>query len=251
MKKHLTLIVMAMLGTAFAQTALPIDFELNPPVFIAFGNSTYSVLANPDMSGLNTSATVLQTVHGNETWAGLFVEITDKLDFTTNTLIEVMVWAPVAGTMRLKLEDKTNSTLFWEADQPVTVASQWTQLTWDLSGVGTLYDKVVLFPGWNETSGTFYLDNIKQGTASGIGVGEKIFSTPTLAPNPANDIVNIKLSGDNGRFTIVTLMGQVVASGNLTEGPNLVPIAQFADGIYMVHVSNQDGDSLQKLVIRH
>lgn len=129
MKKHLTLIVMAMLGTAFAQTALPIDFELNPPVFIAFGNSTYSVLANPDMSGLNTSATVLQTVHGNETWAGLFVEITDKLDFTTNTLIEVMVWAPVAGTMRLKLEDKTNNSLFWEADQPITVASQWTQLT--------------------------------------------------------------------------------------------------------------------------
>lgn len=251
MKKHLTLIAMALLSTAFAQTALPIDFESTPPTFTVFGNSTYSVLANPDMSGLNTSATVLETVHGNETWAGLFFDVTNKLDFTTDTLIEVMVWAPVAGTMRLKLEDKTNGALFWEADQAISVASQWTKLTWDLSGVGTLYDRIVLFPGWGLTSGTYYVDNIDQGTASGIGMGEKSVNVLTLAPNPTNDLVNISFNADNAHFSVVSLTGQIVAKGILTEGQNALSTASFSNGIYMVRVSSDAGTSVQKLVVRH
>ena len=251
MKKHLTLIAMAMLGTAFAQTSLPINFESTPPTITVFGNSTYSVLANPDMSGLNTSATVLETGHGNETWAGLFFDVTNKLDFTTDTLIEIMVWAPVAGTMRLKLEDKTNGALFWEADQAITVASQWTKLTWDLSGVGTLYDRVVLFPGWGLTSGTYYVDNIEQGPASGIGMGEQSPNVLTLAPNPANDFVNITFNAAKAHFSIVSLTGQLVASGTLTEGPNALSTANLSNGIYMVRVSNDEGTSVQKLVVRH
>jgi hypothetical protein len=238
-------------GIASPQVALPIDFELNPPTFTTFGNSTYSVITNPDATGLNQSATVLQTVHGNETWAGLFVDLTNKLNFSVDTIIRVMVWAPSTGTMRLKLEDKTNGTVFWEADQAVTVASQWTQLTWDLSGVGTLYDKVVLFPGWGVTSGTFYLDNIEQGTASGIGMEEGLANAVTLAPNPANDLLNIALNAENGHFTLATLSGQTVASGLLTNGQNSVSTASFANGMYLVHVSSDAGNTVQKLVIRH
>jgi hypothetical protein len=251
MKKHFTIVAMALLGTAFAQTALPIDFESTPPTFTVFGNSTYSVLANPDVSGINTSATVLQTVHGNETWAGLFFDLTNKLDFTTDTVIQIMVWAPVAGTMRLKLEDKTNGAVFWEADQAITVASQWTQLTWDLSGVGTLYDRVVLFPGWGVTSGTYYVDNIEQGTASGIGMDEQNSNLLTLAPNPANDFVNVSINATNAHFSIVSLTGQIVANGILTEGQNSLSTANLCNGIYMVRVSSDEGTSVQKLIVRH
>ncbi|MGA0109835.1 MAG: hypothetical protein ACO3HG_05150, partial [Schleiferiaceae bacterium] len=122
MKKLLTLLATALLGSAWAQNSLPVDFESTPPAFTVFGNSTYSIVANPNAAGINTSATVLETVHGNETWAGLFFDLTNKLDFTNDTVIQIMVWAPATGTMRLKLEDKTNSSVFWEADQPVTVA---------------------------------------------------------------------------------------------------------------------------------
>ena len=251
MKKHFTIVAMALLGSAFAQTALPIDFESTPPTFTVFGNSTYSVIANPDVSGINTSATVLETVHGNETWAGLFFDLTNKLDFTTDTVIQIMVWAPVAGTMRLKLEDKTNGAVFWEADQAITVASQWTQLTWDLSGVGTLYDRVVLFPGWGVTSGTYYVDNIEQGTASGIGMDEQNSNLLTLAPNPANDFVCISINATNAHFSIVSLTGQLVANGILTEGQNALSTANLSNGIYMVRVSSDEGTSVQKLIVRH
>lgn len=251
MKKHITIVAMALLGTAFAQTSLPIHFESTPPTFTVFGNSTYSVLANPDVSGINTSATVLETVHGNETWAGLFFDVTNKLDFTTDTVIQIMVWAPDTGTMRLKLEDKTNGAVFWEADQAITVASQWTQLTWDLSGVGTLYDRVVLFPGYGVTSGTYYVDNIEQGTASGIGMGEQSPNVLTLAPNPANDFVRISINATNAHFSIVSLTGQLVDNGILTEGQNAFSTANLSNGIYMVRVSSDEGTSVQKLIVRH
>jgi hypothetical protein len=142
---------------------LPIDFETVQPTFTTFGNSTYSIGANPDASGANTSATVLTTVHGNETWAGLFVDLDAQLDFTTANQIKLMVWAPDTGTFRLKLENSAATSQFVEQDQPVTVAQAWTELTFDLTGAATLYDRVVLFPGWGvSNAGTFHVDNIKQ-----------------------------------------------------------------------------------------
>jgi PKD repeat protein len=143
--------------------ALPIDFEAIQPTFATFGNSTFGIVSNPDATGANTSANVLETVHGNETWAGLLVDLNAKLDFGTEKTIKLMVWAPDTGTFRLKLEDQTAPSQFVEMDQSVTVAQAWTELTFDLTGTGTLYDRLVVFPGWNvSNAGTFYVDNIKQ-----------------------------------------------------------------------------------------
>ncbi len=102
-------------------------------------------------------------MHGNETWAGLFVDLDAQLDFTTANQIKLMVWAPDTGTFRLKLENSAATSQFVEQDQPVTVAQAWTELTFDLTGAATLYDRVVLFPGWGvSNAGTFHVDNIKQ-----------------------------------------------------------------------------------------
>jgi PKD repeat protein len=143
--------------------SLPIDFETVQPTFTTFGNSAYSIVANPDASGANTSSSVLETVHGNETWAGLFVNLDAQLDFSSQTSIKLMVWAPDTGQFRLKLENQATPSQFIEVDQSVTVAQAWTELTFDLTGASTLYDRVVIFPGWNvSNAGTFYVDNIKQ-----------------------------------------------------------------------------------------
>jgi len=150
-------------GPAPTTFSLPIDFETVQPTFTPFGNSNYAIVNNPDASGSNTSATVLETQHGNETWAGLFVDLTDKLDFSTNSTIQLMVWAPDTGTFRLKIEDRAAPSQFVELDQSVTTAQSWVQLTFDMSGVGTLYDRLVIFPGWGvSNAGTFYVDNIQQ-----------------------------------------------------------------------------------------
>lgn len=146
---------------------LPLDFESGNVTFTTFGNSTYQIIANPDQSGINTSANVLETVHGNETWAGLFVDLTDPLDFSTNPKISIKVWAPATGDLRVKLENSADPTNdFWELDATVTTANAWEEIQVDFPTAGAMsgvYDRLVLFPGWNvANAGTFYLDDIQQ-----------------------------------------------------------------------------------------
>lgn len=143
--------------------SLPIDFETIEPEWTTFGNSTDTVVANPDMTGINTSSKVLQTVHGNETWSGLFVNLDAKLDFSTQTTIKLKVWAPVTGVFRMKLEDQADPNSFVELDVNVTTANAWEELTFDFTGQPANFDRLVIFPGWGVANGdTFYVDDIMQ-----------------------------------------------------------------------------------------
>lgn len=144
--------------------ALPIDFESQEPVFTTFGGSSYAVVDNPDASGINTSAKVAETVHGGETWAGLFVDLDEPLDLSTMTTISVKVYAPQTGTFRLKLENIADNTDFLEVDADVTTANTWVEVQFDVSSAASgTYARVVVFPGWNvSNAGTFYFDDISQ-----------------------------------------------------------------------------------------
>lgn len=143
--------------------SLPLTFESQDPEFSVFGNSSYAIINNPDASGINTSSRVLETVHGNETWAGLSVDLDAPLDFGTENTITLKVWAPSTGDFRLKLEEQDDANSFVEVDVQVTTANTWEELTFDLSGAANTYDRLVLFPGWNvANAGTFYIDDIDQ-----------------------------------------------------------------------------------------
>ncbi len=142
---------------------LPLDFEVIEPVFSTFGNSTADIVANPDMSGINTSSKVLETIHGNETWSGILVDLNSKLDFSSKTNIKLKVWAPVTGDFRLKLEDQADPNSFVEVDVTVTTVNSWVEITFDMTGTPTSYDRVVLFPGWGVADAdTYYIDDILQ-----------------------------------------------------------------------------------------
>lgn len=144
--------------------SLPIDFESVEPVFTTFGGTSYTIGNNTKSGGINTSSKALETIHGNETWAGLFVDITNKFDFSTSKTISVKVYAPATGTFRMKLENRANKDEFVEKDVDVTVANQWVEVSIDFSdAAASKYDRLVLFPGWSvANAGTFYLDDIKQ-----------------------------------------------------------------------------------------
>lgn len=152
-------------GGGTAGETLPIDFENDPSSFEGFGGSTADVIDNPDARGINTSSKVLETVHGNETWAGVSVELANKLDFSVDSFLVVKVWAPTPGVLRMKVEDKNDANTFVEADINVPVSFTWIERRinfGEIAASGT-YDKVVLFPGWDvSNAGTFYLDDIEQ-----------------------------------------------------------------------------------------
>ncbi len=145
---------------------LPIDCEAFTPTFTTFGNSTASVVANPDATGFNTSANVIESVHGDQAWSGFYVDLTTPLDFTTNGFIALKVWAPSTGTFRIKIENSANPNDFVELDATVTTSNAWETIMVDFGAAGAtsgVYDRLVLFPGWNVPfAGTFYMDDIVQ-----------------------------------------------------------------------------------------
>lgn len=154
-------------GGGSTGTPLPYDFETVNPGFIGFNGSTARIIDNPAGFGLNFSAKVLETIHGGNTDSGITADIDSKLDFSADSLIKFKIFAPVAGTIRVKLESQDNSSIFVERDVNIPVANTWLELTANFSGENNnTYDKIVLFPGWNTTpptsQRTYYLDDIKQ-----------------------------------------------------------------------------------------
>jgi hypothetical protein len=77
---------------------LPLDFESSTIyTFVDFDGGVVTKIANPDKTGVNTSATVAKMVKGaGPVYAGSKIKMASAVDFSTK-LFKVKVWSPVAG----------------------------------------------------------------------------------------------------------------------------------------------------------
>ena len=143
-------------------------FEGTAPTFTDFGNmAPIEVVANPDVSGLNTTSNVAKFVksNGSETWAGAFFDIPTSLDFANNNKMTVKTWSPKAGiTVRFKVENSADNTQFVEVDATTSKTNEWEELTFDMSSAapGVTYDRIVIFFDWDVSGddSVYYYDEI-------------------------------------------------------------------------------------------
>ena len=158
-------------GTLSAQLSLPLDFELAASnyTWTDFDGGAATVLANPDMSGINTSANCAQMVkNAGQVWGGSYIDMGAPIDFTTNKIFKVKVWSPRVGArLLLKVEDATNGAIFFEKEDTSSVASAWEELTFDYSAINTSnsYQKIVFIwdlgtAGDGSSNFTFYFDDV-------------------------------------------------------------------------------------------
>jgi len=77
------------------------DFEGAAPDFNGFGGGESVVIANPDASGVNTSANVAQFTKSAtaQTFAGTFFDLNSPLDLTTNNRMLINTWSPSANVV--------------------------------------------------------------------------------------------------------------------------------------------------------
>ncbi len=142
------------------------DFEGTSPTFTAFGNiANIEVIANPDMSGINTTSNVarLTKTSGSEVWAGAFFETATALDLVSYEKISVKTWSPKLGAVvKLKLENQ-NASVVYEVDMNTTVTNTWEELVYDFSGAPEAnYVRVVIFFdfGVNGDGSVYYFDEL-------------------------------------------------------------------------------------------
>ncbi|PRX48105.1 PKD domain-containing protein [Salegentibacter salegens] len=161
---------------------LPVDFESGNIEYAwgGFGGAGAGVIVNPDMSGINPSAKVteLSKGEGAEGWAGVSLNLDEALSFENGTTVKMKTWSPEAGVpILLKFEDSDsdpdnngNPSVFVEVTQNTTVASQWEELSFDLSTFEAFdesigYDRLIVFYDFNSPGeGTsFYFDDVTIG----------------------------------------------------------------------------------------
>lgn len=149
--------------------------------FVAFGGNLDGTalvsIANPDASGVNTSANVLEVRKSSDApeWGGIASEPRFEVDATTGGQICFDFWSDHAATVRLKIEMATfDDPANYEMDATVSTPSAWETLCFDLGAnslggdmtpaTGKRYMNFVVFPDWlvegNGTETVYYLDNI-------------------------------------------------------------------------------------------
>jgi len=173
----LSLVFMLTMSTiAFAQNA-PIDFETGGygadwtwTVFENDTNPPVEIIANPDASDPNTSATVAKftALETGQPWAGCETlhgsDIgTFNLD-ETNCTIKIMVYKPVISDVGIKLV-KPDGWSMGEIKVANTVVNEWEELTFSFSSqLSDGYDQIVIFPDFDLAGRTqdniCYFDNI-------------------------------------------------------------------------------------------
>ena len=79
---------------------------------------------------------------------------------------------------------------------------------------------------------------------SPLSVSENVFK-PMVYPNPSNG--NFTIEG-NANYQLINSIGQVVLSG-VCEGKSQIDVQGLQQGIYFLHLSNESGSKVEKLII--
>jgi hypothetical protein len=143
-------------------------------VFENDSNPPLEFVANPDASGINTSATVakITALQAGQPWVGCETVHGDIGSFTfdaSNATVRIMVYKSVISDVGLKFVENSG-----EAQPEVKVANtkinEWEELTFDLSGsigagITGIIDQIVVFPDFDLAGRTqdnvVYFDNIR------------------------------------------------------------------------------------------
>ncbi len=178
-----------------AQTTI-LDFETSETstTFSYFGSSlepgTTTIIANPDASGINTSAMVTEFMKptGAQVWAGAFSDPNPvtPVDFTSDNEICLKVWTAQPTNLLVKLEQSTNGFGNWENAQQIDETNTWVEVCYsslapdssnDQNGpaAGGIFNRIVLFFDFGNTPTedlTFYFDDIitKSGEAAPVDI---------------------------------------------------------------------------------
>ncbi|KAF0201643.1 MAG: Glucan endo-1 [Bacteroidetes bacterium] len=247
----------------------PIDFETGGygadwtwTVFENNTNPPLEVIPNPDISGINLSATVAKftALQAGKPWAGVESAHGDDdlgpfVLNATNSTVKIKVWKPVISDVGIKLVAASG----WaqpELKVANTLINQWEELMFDFSGYPNppasegMYDQIVIYPDFYLAGRTqdnvVYFDNI---------TFNQLLSTNDLKPsnrilvypNPVKAGQQINLGADVRQFELLDMSGRLMTSANTS----VVDTERLIKGIYVLRIYTKNGEiQTQKLIVK-
>jgi len=251
MKKFYLPILVAITFITNSNAQQNINFEPNGlgagytwNVFENDTNPPLEFVANPSMSGINTSATVAKftSMPAGMFYAGCETSHENGMpDFVldaAHATIKIMVYKTVISDVAIKLVTPGSAALP-EIKKANTLINQWEELTFDFSAqIGALpeaFDQIVVFPDFSPNPRTYgtvsYFDNITFGVAE----PNNPVAPMVAAPNPTLPQANV-ISLFSGVYTNVPVdtwltswseatMQEVEIVGNATKKYNNLKFA--------------------------
>ncbi len=215
---YLLLVAIIASGSMGFAATTTIDFETigntwNWSTFEA--NPTWSIVANPSATGINTSANVGKFVAKvvDQPWAGVQCAHGDFGPLTvtaSNFIIKIMVYKDVISPVGIKLVIADGGSQ-GELKVSNTKINEWEELTFDFTQqirAGWIIDQIVVFPDFNArtTLSTSYIDNIvytKDVVAEDL-VAPTDFSATLGTVSASNVVLKLKATDNSGtvKYTI-------------------------------------------------
>lgn len=99
----------------------------------------------------------------------------------------------------------------------------------------------------------FTISEIRFGAEVGVSTNEVVATGLNVYPNPATDVLNVKFDATSATTVELTdLTGKVVATQTAVAGANSLSFAtaNVNAGVYFVNISNANGNTAQKVVIK-
>ncbi len=189
-------------GGGAPATTLPVDFEADPATYDfgpdgGFGGGASDVIANPDQSGINSSAqTARMQKFAGEVFGGSTLNLGSNVDFSAGEVFTMKVWSTRVVPVLFKFEG---------LDQERSVdhggSGGWEELCFDFTGstagpassaITFIFDLGVNGDAINDPSNwTFYYDDIQQvascPTGGGGGTATAVDFEDTGAPYAFGD----------------------------------------------------------------
>ena len=156
---------------------LPINFEIaGVDFFGTFGDGqAFTTVANPNATGLNTSANVGKFTRGAPGWSGTYSPLNIPMNFAYGSKIKVLVYNPTAANIGKKLNIELESSIGGPANGvgvvkvAVTTSGVWEELVFDFSTIPAVANAkfaqlVLRYDDGNYATGAgeiLYVDNFR------------------------------------------------------------------------------------------
>jgi hypothetical protein len=223
---------------------------------------TFTIVDNPDPSGINTSTKVMKfirrgTNNSGSPWGGFWASADPNVDVTDYKYVHAKVWKPRISPAKFKLEGGTAGTLEIFSIIPQEATNQWVDMVFDFTTKTGTYPTIAFMPDFEDPLTQvedieIYLDDILiNNEAPSIGINDLEPFTFSIYPNPSDGIITIENTVDLMKVTVFNMMGQEVMNlKQIPAGKIDINLENQINGLYFITLTDLKGRSSSAKVIK-